>query len=172
MTSNFDDFGNDRSQLDYFELLSAYIDGELTPAERDRVQYWLDNDPEIKTTYIQLLKLQTQIQEIPTPPTVSVEELSAEVFQKIDHHRLRKRCLVWGGGALAAAFLATISGIFPGINSPGLRLAESTSETFSKPMMVAVAINKPAVKIPKTAVSFPQNTTSDKNTTNDMSNSN
>ena len=161
MTSNFDDFEKDASELDYFELLSAYIDGELTPAERDRVRHWLDNDPEIKTTYINLLKLQTQMQGIPIPPTVSVEDLSAGVFQKIDRRRLRKRCFVWGGGAIAAAFLATISGIVPGINSPGLQLTESPSESFSEPMMVAVAVNKPAVKIPKTAVSLPRTTTID-----------
>ena len=161
MTSNFDDFKNDASELDYFELLSAYIDGELTPTERDRVQYWLDNDPKIKTTYIKLLKLQTQMQGIPTPPTVSVEDLSAEVFQKIDRRRLKRSCCVWGAGAIAAAFLATISGMLPGTNSSGFQLTESPSENFSEPMMVAVAVNKPAVKIPKTAISLPRTTTID-----------
>ena len=155
MASNFDDFENNSSDLDYFELLSAYIDGELTPSERSCVQHWLDNDPEIKTTYIRLLKLQTQIQKIPTPPSISEEVLSEEVFHKIDLHRAQKRCLVWSGSAIAAAFLATISYIVPGINFSGLKLAQSPPETFSEPMMVAVAVNKPAVKIPKTAVSSP-----------------
>ncbi len=157
MTSNFDNLQNNCSELDYFELLSAYIDGELAPAERDRVAEWLDTKPEIKTTYLQLLKLQTQMQRIPTPPSVSVETVSAEVFQKLDRHRWRKRCCIWGGGAIAATLLATLSGMVSGVNSPGLRLAQSTSETFAKPVMVAVAVNKPAVKIPKTAVSLPKN---------------
>ena len=153
MTSNFDNFENDTAELDYFELLSAYIDDELSPKERDRVQYWLDNDPAIKTTYSQLLNLQTQIQKIPTPPSVQIETLSAEVFQKIDNRRCQKRCVVWGVGAIAATLLAALSGIVPGINTTEFKLAQPGSETFSEPLMVAVAINKPAVKIPKSAVS-------------------
>ncbi|MGF1539208.1 MAG: anti-sigma factor family protein [Pleurocapsa sp.] len=157
MTSNFDDLRNCSSELDYFELLSAYIDGELTPAERNCVAEWLDTKPEIKTTYLQLLKLQTQMQKIPTPPRVSVKAVSTEVFQQLDRDRWKKRCCIWGGGAIAATLLATLSGIVPGVNSPGLRLAQSTPETFAQPVMVAVAVNKPAVRIPKTAVSPPQN---------------
>jgi anti-sigma factor RsiW len=152
MTANFNDFRNDSSEVDYFELLSAYIDGELAPAERDRVAEWLDTKPEIKTTYLQLLKLQTQMQGIPTPPSISVDTVSAEVFERLNRDRRRKRCCLWGGGAIAATLLATIYSMVSSVDSPNFRLADSTSD-FAQPVMVAVAVNKPAVKIPKAPVS-------------------
>jgi anti-sigma factor RsiW len=155
MTANFNDFRSNSSELDYFELLSAYIDGELAPAERDRVAEWLDSKPEIKTTYLQLLKLQTQMQKIPTPSSISVDTVSAEVFERLDRNRRKKRCYLWGGGAIVATLLATISSIVPSVNSPEFRLVNSTPN-FAQPVMVAVAVNKPAVKIPKAAVSSGQ----------------
>ncbi len=162
MTSNYGGFpdyeqlDSNNSQPDPFELLSAYIDGEVTPQERQQVQQWLDNDPEIKQLYRQLLTLQSGIQglSVPSPPEISTTTLSENVFAAIDRNRNRKRLLLWGGGAIAATILATISGLLPGSNSPSLRLAESVKqETAKKPVLVAVTLNQPAIKIPKTAVS-------------------
>lgn len=172
MTSNFEDFKSDREraeiqddslELDIFELLSAYIDGELTPPERDRVQYLLDRDPKIKHTYRQLLNLQGHIKHLSAPPSsVSVDELSTAVFQKIDRHQRRRSSLVWGGAAVAAAAIAAISGILPGANSPVFRMAKSSQTNFEAPTMVAVAIHKPAVKIPKAAVTQPATSNTNK----------
>lgn len=161
MSSNYDDFledpqlnGND-SQPDPFELLSAYIDNEVTPTERQQVQQWLDNDPEIKRLYLQLLNLQSGIQglSVPSPPAITSDKLSENVFATIDKTRNRKKRLIWGGGAVAATIIATISGLLPGSNSPSLRLADSVNqETPQEPVLVAVTLNQPAIKIPKAAV--------------------
>lgn len=170
MTSNFEDFNNDRSnesisanidntELDYFELLSAYIDDELIPSERNLVEYWLDNDPEIKQIYHQLLQLQSQIQNLSIPEAeISVNRLSEGVFQRVDRQQRLRKNLIWGAGAIAAAFVAFGSGLIPGFNVPALKLANSSQNNISEPLMVAVAVNKPAVKIPKAAVASPQNT--------------
>ena len=64
MMSNFEHkqglFPTDSSDMDNqferFELLSAYMDGELTAEERKQVQQWLDSDPEFHELYKQLLR--------------------------------------------------------------------------------------------------------------------
>ena len=38
-------------QRDRFELLSAYIDGEVTAAERGQIEQWLTTDPEVQCLY-------------------------------------------------------------------------------------------------------------------------
>lgn len=163
MTSNFDNFEReqvdnfhsdehqDNCDLDYFELLSAYLDGELTPAARNQVQDLLDNDPKIKKTYTQMVFMHNQMQNLVAPPSISTKKLSENVFQKIEQTQRKRKTLFWGG-ALATACLAALSSVIPGINAPVFKVAQSPSEsTFSQPIMVAVAVDKPAVKIPKAA---------------------
>lgn len=162
MTSNYDDFFqydlplNDAEDAEAhrFELLSAYIDGEATIEERKQVQQWLDTDPEIKKTYLQLLQLQGEMQNLTVPPqeTVSADILTQQVFNSIDRTRNRKKALIWGG-AIAATVVATFSSLVP-LPAPSLRMAkESIQDRVSKPTMVAVSLNKPTVVIPKAAVS-------------------
>jgi anti-sigma factor RsiW len=161
MTSNYDDFteypqyNNLQSDLEedgYFELLSAYIDGEATTAERKQVQQWLDNDPEIKQTYLQLLKLQGEMQNL-TPPTtaISADTLAEKVFNTIDRRNSRKRVAIWGS-AIAATIIGTVVSIVPNSPFSSLRVADNN---INQPTMIAVSLNKPAVIIPKAAVSTP-----------------
>lgn len=164
MTSSFDDFERERSEcfpsddnlddfnLENFELLSAYLDGELTPVEKNRVEYLLDNDLNAKKIYIQLLTMQRQMSNLVVPSsTISTTELSRNVFQKIEKSQRQRKALVWGG-AVVAACLATFSSIFSGTNSPAFKTAHSPNRSnFTESVMVAVAVDKPAVKIPKAA---------------------
>ncbi|MGL5075931.1 MAG: anti-sigma factor family protein, partial [Waterburya sp.] len=74
MTSKFEDFEHDQSMVnsnqqqkiptDNFELISAYLDGELSPTERYQVQQWIDEDPQMKRLYHRLLALQGEIQSL------------------------------------------------------------------------------------------------------------
>ena len=166
MTFNYEDNNRNLSrpnrskinnhQEDYFELLSAYLDGELEPAECARVQQWLDENAEIKRVYTRLLKLQSQMQNSAAPPsTISTAELSAGVFHQLDHTKRQQRSLVWCGSAIAAAVLAAMSGMLSGINFSSLRMAKSPETNFSAPIMLAVAVNKPAINIPKAATTYP-----------------
>lgn len=162
MTSNFADFEADLNQdknltadytddrYDCFELLSAYIDGELSLAEKQQVQTWLDEDPQVKAIYIQLMSLQSQMQHSIAPPSgKSVAEITAGVLETIDcdRRRTRQHKLVWGG-AIAASFVALFSGIVPGLNTSSLQMAHTKSSDNSS-VMLAVAVNKPAIHIPK-----------------------
>ena len=156
--SEYDSPSNDLEDAEAhrFELLSAYIDGEATVAERKQVQQWLDNDPEIKQTYLQLLQLQERMQNlsVPSQATISTDILTERVFNQIDRTRNRKKAIIWGG-AIAATVVATVSSLIP-LPTSSLRMAkDSIQNQVSKPMMVAVSLNKPAIVIPKAAVAAP-----------------
>lgn len=165
MTSKFEDFERDqfmvspsqqrKSATDNFELISAYLDGELSPTERYQVQKWIDEDPQMKQLYHKLLALQGQIQSLEAPPNQkTVGEITNQVFQSLDRQRRRRRLLL-GGSAIAASCLATITGLIPGLMPSGLRVAQSPNSRDLSPVvapeqvMLAVALNKPAINIPK-----------------------
>ncbi|AFZ37385.1 putative transmembrane anti-sigma factor [Stanieria cyanosphaera PCC 7437] len=164
MTSKFDDFESshkfylsdwegENTTPDCFELLSAYLDGEVTPQERQQVQDWLDNDPKIRQIYHKLRQLHCKFESIPIPTNQQVTaDLSVNVFQAIDRSQRKRRLLYWGGSAVAALFVAVISGLSSGENL-GFKMANSVEKQNHESIMVAVAVNKPAVKIPKASVS-------------------
>ncbi|MEM9979277.1 MAG: hypothetical protein AAF282_05920 [Cyanobacteria bacterium P01_A01_bin.15] len=61
-----------KSKIEYdeearFELLSTYIDNEVTPAERRLVAQWLTEDLHTQHTYRQLLMLRQAIRTAPIP---------------------------------------------------------------------------------------------------------
>jgi anti-sigma factor RsiW len=41
----------ENSELEKFELLSAYLDGEVTAAERKQVELWLQDDATFKAMH-------------------------------------------------------------------------------------------------------------------------
>lgn len=151
MTRNFEGLEYDRSarSINHFELLSAYIDGELSAVERNQVQTLLDRDPQCQHLYRQLLTLQGRMQHSPAPTSEkSVAEITAGVFHSLDRKR-RQRRIFWGGSAIAASIVAlwgTISG-----TNPAFRIAERQNSVppNSGSVMLAVALNKPAIDIPK-----------------------
>ena len=165
MTSQYDGFKHDSSaedpyldletedsNSDPFELLSAYIDGELSPSERKQVQTWLDRDPEFKKLYTQLLTLQGHMQHSVAPASEkSTEEITAGVFQSLDRTRRWRRKLTWGGGAIAASVIAGVSGIIPGLSplSPQMAELNSPNNNISNSVMLAVAVDRPTIDIPK-----------------------
>ena len=113
MNSNFDSLNNAMqppdSQLnarDRFELLSAYLDGEVTASERKQVEEWLSTDPSVQQLHTRLLKLRQAFRSIPVPAQ-SVETTVDQVMAKVDRRpRLR---LVGGGAAIAAALMGAMT---------------------------------------------------------------
>lgn len=141
----------DRCQRDRFELLSAYLDGEVTAAERRQVEEWLANEPEVQCLYVRLLKLRRGIQTLPVPQTSSVNQTAQQVFATIDRRRSRRFAL-WGG-AIAALFVGTLSGVFtsrPALQIAGVQPVPEANHT------LMVAVNGPVVEIPKAAVVAPE----------------
>ncbi|NEQ65863.1 MAG: Fis family transcriptional regulator [Symploca sp. SIO1B1] len=144
----------DSLQRDRFELLSAYIDGEVTAAERHQVQDLLSKDPDMQRLHARLMKLRQGLQQLSVPVSeTTAPETAQQVFSKIDRRRSRK-VFIWGGAALAALFVGAVSGVFSGNRSFLPQLASSPEpEVVSEPLMISA--NQPVIKIPKAAVSSP-----------------
>jgi anti-sigma factor RsiW len=144
----------DNLQRNCFELLSAYLDGEVTVDERKQVQYWLDNDPEIQQQYVKLLKLRQGIQTLPVPTVAqTATEIAEQVFIRLNKYRVR-RFVAWGSTAIAALFIGAVSGVLSP-NHPTTQLANS-SPSPAAPETLMVALNAPPVKIPKAAIADPE----------------
>ena len=121
MTSNFDKHGSsqrrraisqsspdqsapaaalDNLKRDRFELLSAYLDGEVTVSERRQVEQWLETDQNMRCLYSRLLKLRQGMRTMAVPASErSVEQTIESVYKKVD--RGPKVVIAWVGAALA-----------------------------------------------------------------------
>ncbi|WP_373545924.1 anti-sigma factor [Chamaesiphon sp.] len=145
MTDNFDGEQSGAVLDERFELLSAYLDGEVKPTERKQVEALLANDAAFQNKYRQLQKMQHAFPRMVVPSSQSAEALSAGVFAKLDRQRNRK--LGWiGGGAIAATLVAAVTGI-GGLfgDNPQLQYAANKAN-IPAPMMVA--LNDPILAIP------------------------
>ena len=155
---------------DRFELLSAYIDGEVTAAERREVEELLTNDATTKRLYSRLMMMQQSFQSMPVPTSEqSAQDLAAKVLQRVE--RKTKRTWVLGGGAIAALLIATVAGVAGGRQLFAPQLATSPLPGESDGLMVALneplveivnpndlmlGVNAPIMDIPKVGVATPQ----------------
>lgn len=152
----------DMMKRDRFELLSAYLDGEVTAAERRQVEKWLADDPTVQRLYARLLKLRQSLRTLPVPQPHSPVETVEQVLA-----RLRRRTkLVWvgGGAAMAACVIGAVSGLQLGGESRMphqmarqsiQKIQPTPSPDVASPLMVA--INNPVIPIPKAAEASPEN---------------
>lgn len=148
-------------QRDRFELLSAYLDGEVTAAERKLVEEWLANDLTVQRLHSRLLKLRHGLQSMPVPAaSQATEEMVDAVLARVE--RKPTLSLVWGGAAIAALFVgALVSSILPGNQAPVPQIAkESKQPAIEAPQaavneVLLVALDKPLVDIPKAPVAIP-----------------
>jgi anti-sigma factor RsiW len=153
------------------QLLSAYLDNEATVAERRQVQLWLDTDPKIKATFLQLLQLRSRLQNAPVPASgTSVQKLTARVFQSLNQRT--RRMATWGGTAIAALLVMTFSSTISGNSGHFPVFAQSETLNNSEPLQIAlneplipiitpnavsISVDQPIIPIPKAAVSRPIN---------------
>ena len=148
-------------QRDRFELLSAYLDGEVTAAERKQVEAWLASDTAVQRLHSRLLKLRHGLQNMPVPASPqATEQTVQDVLHRID--RQPKLSLVWGGAAIAALFVgALVSSILPTSQTPVPQIAKGSQQPgIESPQTngneaLLVALDKPLVAIPKTPVVVP-----------------
>ncbi len=171
MNSSFNSYDNDPQshtdnarpveqetiQRDRFELLSAYLDGEVTAAERRQVEEWMTSDPTTQRLYSRLLKIRQGLQSLPVPtPQQSVQQTVEQVFNQVE--RRPRLQLLWGGAAIAAAAAVALLTGTPLGRGPVPQLAErpqSESTTTVNSEAVLIALEQPLVSIPKAAVSDP-----------------
>jgi anti-sigma factor RsiW len=128
-----------------FELLSAYLDGEVTSSERQQVQEWLVSDPEVQKLYQRLQNLRDGFQHLPVCGCeYSAQDLSNNVFAKIDQQRKIRKTWLWGGGAIAAMLVTAMSNIFSESNTPILQFAQQQQDE-----SLMIAFNRPPIDIPQ-----------------------
>jgi anti-sigma factor RsiW len=146
MTDNFDGERSGAILDERFELLSAYLDGEVTTSERQQVEALLAHDRAFQHQYRQMQQLHGGFVRMTVPSSQSAEALSAGVFAKLDRHRHRK--LAWiGGGAIAATLVAAVAGLngLFGDSNPQLQFAANKANT---PAPLMVALNDPILAMP------------------------
>ncbi|MGB3512707.1 MAG: transcriptional regulator [Microcoleaceae cyanobacterium] len=170
MSENFDFEGQlqgDKKTMkqERFELVSAYLDGEVTPSQRREVENLLTTDTVTRHLYHRLVQLRSEFQRMPVPPTTEPIEVTVDkVFEKID--RRSRRTLVLAGGAIVAVCVAVVSGIVSANRSPIMQLAEAETVqiALNEPVMEIVSpnnlmltINEPLLQIPKVNIAPSQN---------------
>lgn len=96
---------------DRFELLTAYLDGEVTAAERREVEDRLTTDPEVQHLYARVLQLRQKWQTIPTLAQQPVERTLGQGFPGL--HNRSKMAVVWCGTVLVAVLLSSFLGVPP-----------------------------------------------------------
>jgi len=123
---------------DRFELLSAYLDGEVTAQDRAVVQHWLNTDPSVKCLYHRLLCLRQGCQELclhDNPGRV----IASQVFQRL-RYRLGTITMATGG-ILVLATLNLLSG--------EVDLSSRVQHSLLTGRVLEVTLDQPVFPIPK-----------------------
>jgi len=153
MTSNFDAHANpyrsgNTSCQDYdrFELLSAYLDGEVTAVERQQVEGWLASDAEVKQLYQRLLGLRQGWQNLPMPQTqTNVDQLVEQVFARVERRSTRK--LMVAGAAIAAVVVGALLSVLPEERFFSPQMASSPAPEADE---LVIALDSPLIELPAT----------------------
>ncbi|MDX2232694.1 MAG: zf-HC2 domain-containing protein [Leptolyngbyaceae cyanobacterium bins.349] len=179
MTANFDSQNSDHSPLtgnhqnqplrspdvlqrDRFEMLSAYLDGEVSADERRQVEDWLANDPTVQRLHSRLLKLRQAFQTMPVPSSdeQAVQQTVDAVLARVD--RRPRLSVIWGGVAIAAAAVAAVTSALLGQNPVGEFAKTPTDQPNVQPSAVVqeepllIALDKPLVSISENPEASPR----------------
>ena len=142
-----------------FELLSAYIDGEVSESEEQLVELWLSDDVNFRHIYQQQLKLRQLLIELPVPvavnssPKAETELMIDRVFAQIDKRSQRRKWKLAGIGIAVAAVVGVFGSMFT-LNSSPQFSPVSNSIKIKSPVPVAeepilIAMEEPLVPLPK-----------------------
>ena len=123
--------------FEQFELVSAYIDDEVTEQERLQVEQWLADDPAIQVLYADLGGITESLKQAPVPISLSAEQTLAGVMAKVETQQTKR--WKWGGSAIAAGLAVAISSVFVGSQQPGLQLATTDPALDASPDSLQVA---------------------------------
>jgi anti-sigma factor RsiW len=126
---------------DRFELLSAYLDGEVTPEERRLVQTWLSNDPNAKCLYNRLMALRYGLREEACPPSCDADVTLSGVFHCLNR-RFRMVSMA-GAGVVVLGVLNLLSNTV-GSSPVGWSVAQTPTDVAT----LQIAIDQPAFPIP------------------------
>lgn len=124
-----------------FELISAYLDGEVTPLQRKEVEALLETDPVARHLYQRLLKLHSKFQKIPIASTLEpVNQTIKRILEKVEGRSRRNFVLV--SSAVTGLCIAVISGFISITRFPIVKLANIPDS-----QAVQIALNEPVIEI-------------------------
>lgn len=124
---------------EHYELLSAYLDGELSPQETARVESLLATDNNLRLEYQKLLRLRQALRRLPMSTVANnPEQLSQRVFAKVNQQRRHRRRWLWGGGAIAALSVTVLSGLL----SPEGKMIPQLARSRNHEQGLVIALNK------------------------------
>ncbi|MEB3289664.1 MAG: zf-HC2 domain-containing protein, partial [Leptolyngbya sp.] len=129
---------------DRFELLSAYLDGEVTPEERRLVQTWLSQDPTAKCLYDRLTVLRHGLRETTHPDSCEAEETLAGVFRCLS--RRFRMVIMAGTGVAVLGVLNLLSGTVGGTSQGSLAHRPTNDWVLSNTLQIT--LDQPAFPIP------------------------
>lgn len=147
----------DNLKRDRFELLSAYLDGEVTATERHQVEEWLQNDATVQHLYRRLLKLRQMMRCLPVPASEQAAECTVkQVFCQVQRKRQRF-ALAWGGVAIAAMGVGFLSNLVPINRVQSHQVAEAPVHSPVSPPVssnaLMIALDQPVIKLSKVTTS-------------------
>ena len=116
-------------ERDLFELLNAYLDGEVTAAERRQIEDWLTTDSAAQCLYSRALGLRQKWQ-LMSP--LAQQPVASEVKQMFSCREKPKRDVLWKATVLVAVLIGALSGVLPERQSPVLPFAQG-SQLMVKP---------------------------------------
>ncbi len=136
----------DVTKRDRFELLSAYLDGEVSPEERRLVTSWLADDYTTQCLYRRLLYLRQGLQSMHPAEwssdkgTTTAKDVICEL-----NYRFRLTCM-----ASLTAVAVGVIGVFSGaLNQPLGRLAGDPNFHLTPHQdHLEIALDQPAIAIP------------------------
>ncbi len=137
----------DVMKRDCFELLSAYLDGEVTAKERAIVQNWLQTDPSVYSLYNRLMNLRHGFRQECSPEPARVEFTIAGVCNRLGY-RLRMVTMATAG----VLFLATLNILSGGLS---LNLGSISPTVLSKSQSLEVTVGQPVFPIPQVSSTSP-----------------
>ncbi|MEM9568550.1 MAG: zf-HC2 domain-containing protein [Cyanobacteria bacterium P01_E01_bin.34] len=111
-----------------WELLSTYVDGEATPAERQQVEQKLRDSPDYRRACSHIFRLQDGFSQVPIPPTcdrtfATTDDMATAVLQELERSPITgtvspiwfKRCATVAAGV---AILFSASSIVLRLRKP------------------------------------------------------
>ncbi|MBD2187253.1 anti-sigma factor family protein [Pseudanabaena mucicola] len=140
-----------------FELLSAYIDGEVTEAEEQLVEQWMSDDANLRHVYHQQIKLRQALIDLPVPVAVNssvkrdTDVMINRVIAEIDKRSQRRKWKLAGIGISVAAVVGVFGSLFTLNTSPQFSPVSNSikSPAQVKEEPILIAMEEPLVPLPK-----------------------
>ena len=140
-----------------FELLSAYIDCEVTETEEQLVEQWLSDDIDFRRLYQQQTKLRQSLIDLPVPVVANssakkeTEVMIDRVFAEIDKRSQRRKWKLAGIGISVVAVVGVFGSLFTFNSSPKFspvaNSVKSPAPVAEEP--VIIAMEEPLLPLPK-----------------------